>query len=84
MLAFTLSKTSHLLKNFSLCQKSLPFLSSFRRKISTNSPNFEQFGFVINKFNDVHIKQENIVNFSEQTNKSKEKFENALKSNKFF
>lgn len=38
------------------------------------------FAFEINKFNDIHIKSNNVIKFSQETNFDPNVFENALKS----
>lgn len=59
--------------------KQLYFDTKAIKKNSTDS--FAKLEFVVNKFNDIHIKEENLTKFVQQINSSQEKFENILKSN---
>ena len=51
-------------------------LSSKRGLANSSAP----FAFEINKFNDIHIKSNNVIKFSQETNFDPNVFENALKS----
>ena len=56
--------------------RSLLSLSSKRCLANSSAP----FAFEINKFNDIHIKSNNVIKFSQETNFDPNVFESALKS----
>ncbi len=49
------------------------------KRILSFSSDINSFNFVVNKFNDIHIKSKDIIAFHHQ-NKSPEVFESSLKS----
>ena len=72
----------HLLKLI-LNKQNLLSSSSSSAIISVNrslSSNNAAFGFKLNKFNDIHIQQKDVINFHKEVNGSLDKFETALKS----
>lgn len=48
---------------------------AFNRLISSNVP----FSFKVNKFNDIHIKSNDLINFYEKINSNSEQFDSTLK-----
>jgi hypothetical protein len=60
--------------------KIYPHVKSWK-KFSSSAVNLAKFDFVVSKFNDIHIKEKNVIEFFQQANSNKEIFENTLKSN---
>lgn len=57
------------------------FLDLRQRKFATFSSLLsEKFSFTINKFNDIHVKTDDVVKFSKETNFDAKIFEDTLKS----
>jgi hypothetical protein len=53
----------------------------FFKKISSSTKAFTKLEFAVNKFNDIHIKKENVTKFVKEINSNHEHFENVFKSN---
>lgn len=51
-----------------------------RRLLNISSVLGAEFSFTLNKFNDIHIKSDNVVKFSQETNFDTKEFEQTLKS----
>ena len=76
-------RTNQFAKGFGLWKSRSKVDLNLLRRFSSNvadETRLVSFQFVINKFNDVHIKHENIIKFAERTNNNLDQFEQLLKS----
>ena len=49
--------------------------------IATSAQLLQNFNFNLNKFNDIHIKQDHIIKFDQETKSNSSLFESSLKGN---
>ena len=54
---------------------------NFLKRISSSAKAFTKLEFAVNKFNDIHIKKENLTKFVKEINSNHDNFENIFKSN---
>lgn len=69
------------IKYFNLCKnfQSFPFFQFNRRLISSASNPSIKFKFEVSKFNDIHIKSDNVTKFVQETKSDLDTFDSCLK-----